>query len=74
MDPGWVMGWGGWLWMGIWIVALLAMVWLITRRPDARPIDEEPLEILRRRFARGELSETDFEQAKRVLELEKEPR
>jgi putative membrane protein len=74
MGAGWFMGWGDWLWMGVWILALVAMVWLLVRRPDAASPGDEPLEILRRRFARGELSQTDYEQAKRVLDLDKESR
>jgi Predicted membrane protein (DUF2078). len=68
------MNFGGWVWMGIWIFALVVMVWLITRSPDARRGTQEPLEILRTRFARGEISQAEYEQARRVLEPEKEPR
>jgi putative membrane protein len=74
MGPGWEMNFGGWVWMGIWIFALVVMVWLITRSPDARRGTQEPLEILRTRFARGEISQAEYEQARRVLEPEKEPR
>ncbi len=74
MGPGWEMNFGGWVWMGIWIFALVVMVWLITRSPDARRGTQEPLEILRTRFARGEISHAEYEQARRVLEPEKEPR
>jgi putative membrane protein len=62
------MNFGGWVWMGIWIFALVVMVWLITRSPDARRGTQEPLEILRTRFARGEISQAEYEQARRVLE------
>ena len=68
------MAWGGWLWMGIWIVALVVMIWLITRSSDSPGRGEEPLEILRASFARGEINETEYEQARRVLELDKESR
>jgi putative membrane protein len=74
MGPGWEMNLGGWVWMGIWICALLVMVWFITRSPDTHGGTQEPLEILRARFARGEISQTEFEQARRVLDPEKEPR
>jgi putative membrane protein len=74
MGPGWEMNLGGWVWMGIWIGALLVMVWYITRSPDEHRGTQEPLEILRARFARGEISQTEFEQARRVLDPEKEPR
>ncbi len=50
------------------IVPLL--VWaLIGLRGAQHPStqDETPLEILRRRYARGEISQEEFEQAKRVV-------
>jgi putative membrane protein len=65
---------GGWAWMGIWIFALLVMVWFITRSPDSHRGTQDPLEILRTRFARGEISQAEFEQARRVLDPDKEPR
>ncbi len=74
MGPGWDMNFGGWIWMGVWIVALLVMVWFITRAPDSHPATQQPLDILRTRFARGEISQAEFEQARRVLDPEKEPR
>jgi uncharacterized membrane protein len=72
MGLGWEMNLGGWAWMGVWIVALVVMVWFITRSPDSRT--QDPVEILRARFARGEISQVEFEQARRVLDPEKEPR
>ena len=74
MGPGWQMNLGGWVWMGVWIVALVVMVWFITRSPDSRRSTQEPMDILRARFARGEISQVEFEQARRVLDTEKEPR
>jgi uncharacterized membrane protein len=61
------MGSVGWIWMVIWIAALLLMVWLIVRRPDERTPDQDAVAILRARFARGELSETEFTRACDVL-------
>jgi putative membrane protein len=74
MGPGWEMNLGGWVWMGVWIIALVVMVWFITRSPDTHRGTPEPLEILRTRYARGEISQAEFEQARRVLDQEKEPR
>ncbi len=60
-----MMAWGldGWLWMAIWIGALALMVWLVTRSAPA----EDPMTILRARFARGEISREEFEQRRAVL-------
>ena len=65
---------GAWLWMGVWVVALLVMVWLLVRGTERAPRTDEPDAILRARFARGELTDVEYEQARRVLRSEKETR
>ena len=66
MGPYVMESWG-WVWMFIWIAVLLTMVWLIVRVPADRPASEDALAILRARFARGEISEEEFERARTVL-------
>jgi len=65
-----MMGWNvdpaSWLWMGIWIVALVAMVWLVVRA-TIRPVDDDAMSILRTRYARGEISESEYERARATL-------
>ena len=68
MMVGWDMTLAGWVWMLVWVAALLLMVWLVVvRRPDERASTEDPLTILRTRFARGEISQEEFERARGVL-------
>lgn len=67
MMDGWGMTLGGWIWMGVWIVALLVMIWLIVGGNRDRTPREDALEILRARFARGEISQEEFERARDVL-------
>lgn len=73
---GWEMGLGGWLWMiggpALVIAVVVLIVWAATnvgRRADdaGRPAEQSPLDILRVRYARGEISAEEFEQAKRVV-------
>jgi putative membrane protein len=63
-----MMSWGfdGWIWMAVWIAALLVMVWLVVRGPS-HPVETDAMQILRARFARGEISKAEFEQARTVL-------
>lgn len=63
-----MMSWGfdGWIWMAVWIAALLVMVWLVIRG-SGHPVEADAMEILRARFARGEISQNEFEQACSVL-------
>jgi uncharacterized membrane protein len=74
MGPGWEMNFGGWVWMGVWILALIVMIWFITRSSDSPRSMQEPSEILRARFAKGEINQAEYEQARRVLDPEKETR
>jgi len=57
----------GWVWMFVWIAALLFMVWLIVRSPSEHSTAEDAMAILRARFARGEISQAEFEQAMGAL-------
>ncbi len=78
---GWGMGYGGWLGMVGGLVLLIGIVVLVVwaiggynraadRRTDTSP-RPEPLDILRERFARGEITEAEFAQAKRILGYDK---
>lgn len=62
-----VMGPWAWIWMLIWIAALVFMVWLIVRGPADRPAAEDAIAILRARFARGEISQDEYERARDAL-------
>jgi putative membrane protein len=74
-------GGGGWLWMlgGLLLVigVIVLVVWMVTRAsrageaPTQRPSAPTPNEILSERFARGEITEEEFEQAKKALGLDR---
>jgi putative membrane protein len=61
------MGPWGWIWMLVWIAALLFMVWLLVHRPAEPTTAEDAMAILRARFARGEISQDEFERARAAL-------
>lgn len=71
--PGWGWGWfaaGHLLWWVVVIVALVVLVrWAIQRSGPraAPPPPDRALDLLRERFARGEIDETEFEARKRTL-------
>jgi len=69
MGWGWGMDAGAWIWMLVWVSALVAMVWLIVRAERRAPADD-PEAILRARFARGEINAEEFERARLVLHQE----
>jgi uncharacterized membrane protein len=67
MTGAWGMTLGGWIWMAVWVIALLVMVGLLVFGGRGGERAEDPLEILRRRYASGEMSEEDFRHARDVL-------
>jgi putative membrane protein len=75
MMYGWDMGGGGWLWALGGLVVLIALValvvWAVNSMSSANRGSAErrpqPLDILRERYARGEISKEQFEEAKRTL-------
>ena len=58
----------------IWIPLIIIVVWLIVRQTNANtssnPKQESPLEILKKRYANGEITKEEYEQRKKVLEDE----
>ena len=65
----WGMGLGGWLWMILAVVLLVVIVWAVVSAipgRDRRPL-EDASQILKARFARGEISQAEYEQARRLL-------
>ncbi len=73
-------GAGGWLMMLGWIVIVVAVIalvaWLVTRSGSAaqsqaaapRPAGQDALDLLRMRFARGEITKDEYLAAKQTLE------
>lgn len=76
MGYGWT-GWGGGFAMFggllLMIGVIVLVVWAVSNisrtgyAPTRDPSRPTPNEILRERFARGEISEQEFEQAKKVI-------
>lgn len=68
MHDGWM--WGmHWLWWAFWLIAIAAVVWAVSRGSQAESHrDETPLEVLRRRYAEGEISTEEYEERKRRLQ------
>jgi uncharacterized membrane protein len=56
--------WFGLLSLATFLVVGLAVAYALSR---PRPSGDEPLEIVRRRYARGELSADEFEAAQKAL-------
>ena len=64
--------WGSAMMWLIWIPVIVLGVWLIVRftktNGPSEQNQESPLEILKRRYANGEISTQEYEQRKKVIE------
>lgn len=69
--PEWI--WGAhWLWWGFWVLVVVAVAVLVVRLISSTQMRSEspetPLDILRRRYARGEISTEEYEERKAKLQ------
>jgi putative membrane protein len=74
MGP-WMMGGFGWMWLMpvLWILFLGLIIWAIvalvrglSQTGDSRPADSA-LEILKRRYAQGEIDREEYEEKRKTL-------
>jgi len=56
-----------WIWPVLLIVAVLVVIRAVSGAPRSRPADRTPEEILRDRFARGEIDEEEYLQRRELL-------
>jgi uncharacterized membrane protein len=63
---GWSMGIEAWLFMAAWVFVMAVLVWFLVREPR-RSVRDEPVEILRTRLARGEITSDEFSRAVALL-------
>ena len=66
MDNWYVGGMHG-IWWGLWILLILWIFLIPYPTPGQKRKKDNAMEILRERFARGEISEEEFEQRKKLL-------
>ena len=70
INQGWGMG-SGYVWI-IGIIILVIVTWLIVKimnrsnRPHL-PIDKSPMDLVKERYARGEISKPEFLEKKKAL-------
>jgi putative membrane protein len=70
MMDNWGAASGLWMIVGMLVVAVVVLigVWLIVRsNRDARSMSSSALDILRERFARGEITKDEFETVSKTL-------
>jgi len=60
-------GWSLLFWILVVLGAIVLVKWLLEREKRTSGSGENPLEILKRRYAKGEIDREEFEQKKRDL-------
>ncbi|NQU80344.1 MAG: SHOCT domain-containing protein [Bacteroidetes bacterium] len=74
MDGYGMHGWGmGWWWI-IGIIIIVAIVWMVVKTMNKtsninHTSGKSPLDILKERYARGEIGKEEFEEKKRTLNI-----
>lgn len=65
--------WGmHWLWWCIFLLIILFILFFPWPAKNRANQEETPLEILRKRYAKGEINKEEYEERKKVLENEKD--
>lgn len=61
---------GGFMWV-FWIVVLVALFflikWIVQQKPGSQKPEESALDVLEKRYAKGEIDKEEFEQKKKDL-------
>jgi Predicted membrane protein (DUF2078). len=67
----WGMGLGGILWMIVGVLLVAVLLWALATALAGRdrPVTNDAASILAARYARGEISQAEYEQARHVLGL-----
>lgn len=66
---GWMFG-GGLVMLLVWLVPIALVLWLVSswvKRPGQGPSEKTALDILKERYARGEIGQDEFEKKKRDI-------
>lgn len=73
-DGGSMLFGGGFMWI-LWIALIVLVIWSIKglgniggNKTDRNDEKDSPIEILKKRYARGEIDEQEFERRKKELE------
>lgn len=54
-----------------WLFWIILIVWLFStqrKMPSQQPKDESPIEILKKRFAKGEITKEEYQEIKNTLD------
>lgn len=62
----------GWIFMALWWILIVAGIvalikWLISESHNVRTHEKSPLDILKQRYAKGEIDKKEFENRKKDL-------
>ena len=64
-----IFGWIGGIFMMLWPILFLVVIFYLLRKDynDRNVVKETPLDVLKKRYARGEIDKEEFEERKKEL-------
>ena len=64
----WMFGGFMWIfWIGVLVGLFFLVKWIVQQKPSDQKPEENALEVLKKRYARGEIDKEEFEQKKKDL-------
>jgi putative membrane protein len=58
----------GWLWLWVWIPIIILIAWGMTKIYAPKETESgNPMEILKKRYAKGEITTEEYEERKKIL-------
>ena len=65
----WMFGGFMWLfWIGILVALFFLVKWIVQQKPGEHRTGDDALDILKKRYARGDIGKEEFEQKKKDLQ------
>jgi len=74
MMDNWNFGGMHWIWWGLWIILIFWIFLIPYPTPGQKRKKDGAMEILRERFARGEISEEEYKHRVNILQNKNEPK
>ena len=60
-------GFGGFAMMLLWLVVIVAGIWIVKTRSTGKPENDSPMNMLKKRYAKGDMTKEEYDRMKRDI-------